>query len=311
MDSMKSFEAPLETRTDKLPKDQTLKEYERQWEKAGLEDNFVFFKVMQDKSLCLELLQRIFPGLDIVKIAAPEQEKVTAFANDTKSIRMDLLVREVDNKNDQVIRIFNLEMQVVSNRVLPKRSRYYQSMLDVDILEKGGNYEELMPSYVVFICLKDMFYDNRVKYTFKNICKENYEELGDDREIIFLNASGEFGEVSEELQNFLDFLRNKTTKDEFTRRLGESVKRVKESSTMRGEYIKMITERSFWVEEGREQGREEGREQGRAEILKKNIRLFKDELHKTDEEIIVYLEQVFGVSEEHAKSLLTESLLTL
>ena len=246
---------------DKSVDEQKLKQYEEQWNRAGLEDNFVFFKVMQDKELCLGLLRRIFPNLNIVKIMDPDQEKVIASAKDSKSVRMDLLVREINDSGEET-RVFNLEMQVVSNSVLPKRSRYYQSMLDIDILERGEDYNKLIPSYVVFICVTDMFTDNRVKYTFKNMCEENYQELGDEREIIFLNASGEFGEVSDELQNFLNYVRDKLTNDEFTRKLSESVNAVKLDSETKGEYIKMITERSFWKEEGREEGIKKGIKKG-------------------------------------------------
>ncbi len=34
-------------------------------------------------------------------------------------------------------------MQTTENRNLPKRTGYYQGMIDLVILEKGGNYKDL------------------------------------------------------------------------------------------------------------------------------------------------------------------------
>lgn len=40
---------------------------------------------------------------------------------------------------------------------LPKRMRYYQGMIDLNILEKGENYKNLKKSFVIFICTFDLF----------------------------------------------------------------------------------------------------------------------------------------------------------
>lgn len=37
-------------------------------------------------------------------------------------------------------------MQIHIKRNLPKRMRYYQGMIDLNILEKGGDYNELKKS---------------------------------------------------------------------------------------------------------------------------------------------------------------------
>ena len=38
---------------------------------------------------------------------------------------------------------------------LPKRSRYYQSVMDSEILKKGVHYSRLNDSYIIFICTFD------------------------------------------------------------------------------------------------------------------------------------------------------------
>ena len=254
---MESFTRTGQSRVQSCQK-QIRQDIEQQWENAGIEDNFIFFKVMQDKELCLELLRRIFPTFDIVAIKEPEQEKILAFTQDAKSIRMDLLVKEVaDSGSKEIVRVYNIEMQIVSSSVLPMRSRYYQSMLDVGILERGAGYKELMPSFVIFICPKDVFGDDRIQYTFKNICEETGKPLGDNREIIFINASGSIGYIEDGLQNFLDFMNNGVVSDKYTKLLNNEIEKFKMNKDVKGEYVKMITERSFLIAEGEEVGRRE------------------------------------------------------
>ena len=61
-------------------------------------------------------------------------------------------------------------MQASNPRNLPKRSRYYQGMIDLNLLQKGEDYNRLKKSYVIFICTEDIFQKKRAIYTFENLC---------------------------------------------------------------------------------------------------------------------------------------------
>ena len=50
---------------------------------------------------------------------------------DSKGIRLDVYVE--DDKET----IYNIEMQTSSNKNLPKRTRYYRGMIDLNILQTG------------------------------------------------------------------------------------------------------------------------------------------------------------------------------
>lgn len=76
--------------------------------------------------------------------------------------------------------VYDIEMQVSDTKELPKRSRYYQGMMDLKLIDKGQYYDELNQSYVIFICPFDVFGKGRYIYTFENICKEdNRISMGD------------------------------------------------------------------------------------------------------------------------------------
>ena len=104
-------------------------------------------------------------------------------------------------------------MQTTGNSNLPKRTRYYQGMIDLNLIEKGADYSELKETFIIFVCLHDPFKTNECVYTFENKCNEvEGLRLDDESTKIFLNASGNKENLPEELRNFLDYLSGKEPK---------------------------------------------------------------------------------------------------
>ena len=66
---------------------------------------------------------------------------------DGKGIRFDVYTE--DEKNT----VYDIEMQTTSQKDLPKRSRYYQGMVDLNLIERGAKFKQLKNSYIIFICL--------------------------------------------------------------------------------------------------------------------------------------------------------------
>ena len=146
-------------------------ELEESWESLGISNDFLFGKIMRDPQLCRELLERILPDLEILRIEYPEAQKSIRNDVDAKSVRLDVYVR--DDKGT----VYDIEMQAVNTYELPKRSRYYSSMIDLQLIDKGVTYKKLNNSYVIFICPFDIFHEGRHIYTFENRCKEKPELL--------------------------------------------------------------------------------------------------------------------------------------
>lgn len=98
----------------------------------------MFAKVMRDKKLCKKLLERLLQT-KIRDIVYLEEQKSINIEKDAKSIRLDVYIEDGN-------RVFDLEMQTTDKRNLPKRSRYYQGMIDLNTIEKGENYKKLKES---------------------------------------------------------------------------------------------------------------------------------------------------------------------
>ncbi|MCM1251697.1 MAG: Rpn family recombination-promoting nuclease/putative transposase [Clostridium sp.] len=230
------------------------KEFSTVWESLGISNDFIFGKVMQDAELCKELLQRILPDLEIDHVEYPEAQKAIKPDADAKSVRLDVYVR--DGKGT----VYDIEMQVADTKELPKRSRYYQSMIDLQMIDKGQSYKKLKPSYVIFICPFDIFGKGKHIYTFENICKEDTSiTLKDEAVKIFLNADSSQDDVSKELKAFLDYVAGKESEDDFVQRLEEAVKEARKNREWRREYMTLLMRDQENIEKGIEKGKIEGR----------------------------------------------------
>lgn len=167
------------------------------WETLGISNDFLFGKVMRDPELCKGLLERIFPDMEIDHVEFPITQKSINPDMDAKNVRLDLYV--VDDAGT----VYDIEMQVSDTKELPKRTRYYQSAMDLEMIDKGETYKKLKKSFIIFICPFDLFGKGRHIYTFQNYCKEDKKvALGDDTAKIFLNAMGTKKDVNRELSNY-------------------------------------------------------------------------------------------------------------
>ena len=113
------------------------------WDELTIRDNFVFLKVMRNEALCRRLLELLL-GITIRSIGFPETEKTIDTGVSAKSVRLDVYVEDSEG------RAFDIEMQAedMEEGELPLRTRYYQSMIDQGLLEKGQLYTELRESFV-------------------------------------------------------------------------------------------------------------------------------------------------------------------
>lgn len=203
-----------------------------EWEKLNIANDFIFSKIMQDSQLCKKLLQRILPKLKIDHIEYPETQKTIRPDIDAKSIRLDVYV------TDSKCNVYDIEMQVATSEELPKRTRYYQSLMDMQLIDKGQLYKKLKPTYIIFICPFDRFGKGRHIYTFENICREDKDiRLEDGTTKIFLNAKGTMDDVSPELKAFLDYVAGKKPADPFVDELEEAVKNARKNREWRHEYM--------------------------------------------------------------------------
>ena len=176
--------------------------------------------------------------------------------------------------------------------------RYYQGMIDLNILDKGKDYTTLKKSYVIFICTFDPFGEGRHIYTFCNTCQENTAlTLDDDAVKIILSTKGTMDDVSPEMQRILDYIDGKGASDKFTEELEEAVRSARQNERWRLDYMTLEYEYRQRYLEGKEEGREEGRAEGRERTIQK--------LHERGESI-ASIADIVELNEEEVKRVISE-----
>ena len=230
----------------------------RKFQDLTIRDNFMFAAVMMHKDICKKFLEMLL-GIKIREVAI-SYEKCLIYNPECKGVRLDVYAS--DEKNTR----YDIEMQVAEQE-LGKRTRYYHSQMDMDILESGREYKNLPSAYVIFICNFDPFKKEKYCYTFENRCVEDLSlEMGDGSKSIFLSTEGKDAEsIPRELKAFLDFVKednpenNTETEDAYVKELQQSIHSVKENRKLENSFMSL--------EEIREMGRAEGRLDGKRESI--------------------------------------------
>ena len=232
------------------------------WEELTITDDYMFKLVMRHKRFCKRLIERIL-DIKIKDIKYLEEEKSFKFKYDSKGIRLDVYVED-DNT------IYDIEMQVrdYGSQELASRSRYYQSMIDMDSLTRGVLYKELRPSIIIFLCPFPLFDKYRHIYTFRNICCEDTTlNLNDGATKIFLSSQGIANDVSPEVKAFLNYMNGLPVTDDFIKEIDDCINETKTNHEERVSYMTY----EMKMQEAHDDGRAEGERNMEMTIVKRML----------------------------------------
>ena len=213
---------------------------------------------------CKPFLETVL-GIKINHIEYPKVQEVINLDIKAKSIRLDVYVEDGENT------VYNIEMQNVSKPDQPKRMRYYQDLIDLDLIEKGQDYNELKNNIVIFVCTFDPFKLGRHYYSFENLCIEDHElKLNDGTKKIILNTKGIMDDINPDLKALLDFIDGNKPEDAFTKELSVAVEDARLSKKWRVQYMNLQLAYLDKLNEGKELGKEEAKTEDAKRMLSAN-----------------------------------------
>ena len=232
----------------------------KNFEELKFSDNFMFGKVMEDEILCRDVIECLLQR-PVGELKKNQTEKEIRFTPDGKQIRLDVF-----NLDEQGT-VYDAEMENLNHRRvedhhLPRRSRFYQSAIDIDLMNQGMTFKELPESHVIFICTFDPFKAGRAIYTFKERCDEDDMFLNDGTVKHFFNCTYMGADIPNEISKLYDYIRNGKTESDLTKRIETAVKRGRLNSVWRAEYMKELALLQDAKDEGIEEGIEIGTEKG-------------------------------------------------
>ena len=225
-------------------------------EELTFTDDFMFGTVRKNKMICKGVIERLL-HIKVGKVEYPSLQKTITPFYESKGIRLDVYVSDSE-------RVLDIEIQTSIPPFLSKRTRYYQSLMDVDNLLRGQSYAELKESYVIFICTRDPFGKGLPVYTFRNVCGEEGTLFLDDKSVkVFYNV-GAYGKEDEpELSALLEYLCERRATSGFTQHIDELVEKAKRNEKFRSRYMSLNIHEDDLRRESLQQGEKIGFERGR------------------------------------------------
>lgn len=223
-------------------------------------DDFMFGAVMREPEICKGVLECLLQ-IKIDHLEYPELQKAISPFYSRKGVRLDVYVANSD-------KVYDVECQSYRIKDIGRRTRYYQSMIDIDTLMKGIGYSQLKESYVVFICLDDPFEAGLPVYTFDRICREDGNvDLGDKTHHVIFNCAAAVKENNKELKDFLTFVKSNKAESDFTREVLNMVQTKKFQQSFVNEYLAW----NLHDQDVQERAEAKGRADGKLAALIQNV----------------------------------------
>ena len=225
-------------------------------QKLNLMDDFLFDAATVDLETC-KIIIELSLGITIRNIVWKEGQKVIHNLPGNRGIRLDFYVEDDQGQ------VFDVEMQKRNEGNIPKRTRFYQALIDAPMLKSGERgFDGLKPAYIVVICGFDLFGYGLYRYTFDNRCKEVPDlVMGDECQKIILNTKGKNDhEVEKTLADFLHYVEKSSDEnvpedcDERLKHLHKKIHKIKMSEEMGVSYMKMEERDRLIRAEGRAEG---------------------------------------------------------
>ena len=250
----------------------------KEFSKLNLLDRFLFDEAMEDSENMKTVLDIIL-GQDIPLRLPPHSEKEIRTFPDNRQVRLDVYAWDDDDT------VYDTEAQKEDTKNLPKRSRFYQAVLDSNLLPPGSvDFNKLNRAFIILIMPFDPFGKGFYKYTFRMKCEECPDlDLQDDATRIFLNCHGTHPEmVSPELIELLHYMEKSTNEvagsctSQKIKLLHQKVCQIRSNKKMEAKFMRAWEEREIERQkafaEGEEAGIETGKTQGKNDLLKSQVK---------------------------------------
>lgn len=202
--------------------------------------------LFKDNVPLAQLVLRIITGKPDLIITACQTQKDMKRLAGARSICLDACGTDTSGKQ------YDLEIQREDKGAEPHRARYHSSVLDVENLDAGQDFDQLPDTYTIFITEKDFYGMGKSIYRIERMNLDTGKPFEDGEHILYVN--GEYRDNSDIGKLMHDF--NCTDADDMNFELmAERTRYLKENPEGVGQMCKVI-------EDMRKEEREEGMKEG-------------------------------------------------
>lgn len=274
----------------------------RKLEDLNMIDAFLFDKAttsVQNAITISKVIIKRATGLDVENIVVETEKQISGMDLNKRGVRLDVYLTEEDmNAGKDILRLFDIEPNNYYEPDLPRRSRFYQSLIDSQLLPTDTPFRKLPDIFMIWILPYDPFGDDRMIYTVKNMVVENDQIVYNDGSTkLFLYTKGTKG-GSKELKDLLTYLEYTTVANAVDSDLKEIQKIVDNVKADSRERERFMTLQEMIYYEKRD-SREAGYQAGLIEGIKGVITAYKS-LNATYDQAKAAIINQFNLTEEKA-----------
>ena len=131
---------------------------------------------------CMEFVLRILMNKPDLKVERTKSQ-ATIRHLEGRSVCLDVYATDSEGKK------YDIEVQRSDSGADPHRARYNSSMIDVDNLYAGQDFDELPDSYVIFITENDIWEQGVPVYQIERMNLTTGESFGDGSHILYVNGT--------------------------------------------------------------------------------------------------------------------------
>lgn len=179
----------------------------------------VFMRNVFKKRECTEYVLQVIMGKKNLRIIDQVLQKDYKNLQGRSAI-LDCVVRDSDGKQ------MDVEIQQDNEGASPKRARYHNGLMDMNILNPGQDFDELPESYVIFITRDDALGYGLPIYHIHRTIEEVSENFKDEAHIIYVNSEKQ---DDTELGHLMHDLHCKNAEDMHSKILADRVYELKET----------------------------------------------------------------------------------
>ncbi|MCD8152556.1 MAG: Rpn family recombination-promoting nuclease/putative transposase [Clostridiales bacterium] len=276
-------------------------EYRKTLQELTLLDRFLFEETME-KPENMQAVLEIILGRNLVLKYLPQAEKEQRTSSRFRFVKLDVWAQDEEGA------VYDTEVQARNTGNLPKRTRYYQALIDSKMQEPGvDDFNDHGPVFIIMIMPFDLFGEKKYRYTFTMQCEEVPGVKLDDGAVrIFLNTRGQDGEgITPELKELLYLIehtndRERVFQSEQVRRISESVRTIQNNEEVGVRYMQAWEEILMERREAREETLKEV--QHLIDEAEQETDRIKREAHDREVNVFVNLLE-HGISVEEAKNI--------
>ena len=155
--------------------------YEELLQRLTMMSDMFMRNVLKSRDCAQEVLRIILGEKDLEVVEVEIQQDYKNLHG--RSLELDCVALTRDG------RVFDIEVEQKVSRAHPKRARYHNGLMDMNLLDPGDDFEQIPEMYMIFIVGGDVLKEGKIFYYIDRTIRGSGRLFGDQSHVIYINAA--------------------------------------------------------------------------------------------------------------------------